>query len=880
MQHFVEAAQVLCGETACGQLETRQAADLWLRRFQRQPEAWDVAQGIVEAEPSQGIPLSARILAAQTLRSKVLLDLDQIAPSDHLSFRERLVRATERSTAIARAVVVQCALALADLILLVAWDGALAELLRLWGSNAAALLPLLEVLAAVIEERGHPLLPPSRHGYDDVVHDAAPMVAAWLQTLSIDSLQPPLQCALLRCRKRWMEWAPPSADWIHSVVACLGREDGGVGEEAADTLVEAAVVADALPDSHEYLAQVVCAAVAPLLERHTQTDDNTCGGGSSRALRVAAQAAEPMLPAIAAALRQGHPDAEVLLRVLAKAARSDLCSAAFFFSSLASAVERDPELRDNSFAVAAFHEVLRCAVRQLQQAGEGDSDALDLCEAAARGLGHSVATQALLQLPMSSGRTWALSVVLPTTPEALPNGYTDDALLQGCWAELERAVGACGAADAALLRQAGKWLATKPTALPVVLGALIQRGHDVAAHAIVVDCGPAAAPCTALLAGAAAGRPTLGSAAVYAARELGPEDFKAAMDRLTLATTQSSEKDTAGFLRGMADILAGLRGLERCPVLGAAAVEAISRVGSMAWSVLLQEAAMNGAARRHSSPAERASRSAAVDVLRLALQVGRPALPSGDLPSAAARLAASFQASDGATCADALALLLREFGGDEDAQAALALPVATVARAGLQLCWDAAFGRFRDEGVDHLDAAWAMMERAVRYAPNCARGLCSSEHQRAACCALATLHPALVEPSMSLLVAWLEDESCDATGVEEARERAWKAIVAAVREVPPPGILDQLPSVLEGLRDCKGPPRNLLGLLQEAFGSCASGERLEAAAATILEGEERDIALALHRLAHSARRLATQRGSLLASVRDAASSSAPAGMVE
>lgn len=837
MEAFTRAADSLLR----GPPEARAAADAWLQDWQRSPAAWQQAQALVAEESA---PVEVRMLAAQALRKKVLLDLDQVGQDELPALHERLLQLLEEASRRDWPLVLpsQLSLALAALALQTDWRGTIEAVIRKWGAKQEYVLVLLQTLTALAEERGHPWLPPPSES-DAEVKDFASTVGGWLSQVPLNSGTSKLQQGALRCWRCWLQWVCPHPDWVREAAGCLAGKHG-VGDEAADALIEAAHIGDVKPASHGYLPELVCMAVAPLLGGNC-TDSEVV----SHALRVATEASEPLLPSITCALRAGHPDAQSLLGAFARSAGANLRSAARLFNNLAVALDRsggggrnDVKVGTNSIATAAFGTVLKTAVKELQD--QHDVDALALCAAAAHGLGRHAAVRLLSCEPCSPGRTWALSAVMPRRPS--PEQAGDDGT-RSCdawvFGELARmAESAPGPPEAGVFQQAGHWLRMRPALLPGVINLLVQGRHDVAVHEIVADAPAAAGPCVPLLVAAAPGRPWLSSAAVLAARELQVEDFKAVLNELAGPAVLAPSQDTKDVLQGMSHLMSGLRDLDRHPVLGAAATEALGHIAIAAWSVVLEPTSLPG------------SRDAALEVLRVALVVGQAALPQGNLVQLCRSLVAAFHTAAGPPVAEALALLLRQFGDEGCSEGTLGEAVAMVVSAGQAAGWAAGTKQLRSEGEDHLAAAWSLLERAARYMPRVARRLCTTEVLLASCAALSLVRPALALQGVGILGIWLEVGQEPEDDPASATQHVWQACLLAVRAVPPAAVLEALPSLFEALRDCREPPETLQEMLLGIFGRCASRGRLEAAAATFLRGTEAEIAVAMNSLVHCARR--------------------------
>lgn len=847
MEAFLRAARLLMEPDAAARAE----ADAWLQRWQRSAAAWLEAQQLVQMP---GTPVYGKLLAAQTLRGKVLLDLDQVSSPEVACLRGALLELCDQAVTQPRAVRTQCALALADFALQTDWTDAIEFFMARWGGSNGHALVLLAVLSAVVEERNHKFIEiPHGKGLgreeDALIRRGVAHVGAYLEQLMPGKVAEfEVERAALHCSRIWIRWLPPpSAEWVEATASRLGCVE--VGDEAADALIEAAQEGQDAPSSHGHLPAIICAAVAPRIGAAM------AGGGEGRklALRVAVEAGDAVIETLLELIEtHGDSDAFGFLRVLATFAADDLSGTSRFFSHLAAALsplQKTPSrmCADSRTAIAAaFEQALASGVAVLNIAE--DEDALDLCQAAARGLGAEAALAHLLGMPACRGRTWALSVILPEEP------FPPGAAAEQVWMELERAVAHPQPCAIALLQRASLWCASKETAFPVVVAALIAAGSDAATFGVIFSAaGPNVSPaqnCLAMLLKAAPGRPLLGRAALLVARSLPAPDFRSVLSTVFDGVVHTSAGSAAAALCGLEPIVADLRSLQRDRALWPVACEMLGGIAALAWTSLLASQPDPGCAAKQVE--------AALTVLHVALKAGDAAMPEGGLPAASKQLSEVFATStldvSVVAAADAFVLLLREFGKDAEAQDALSAGARVLVSVGMSRGWDPQSAQLRLDGTDHLAAALHMLGRAGRLAPRLAKGLFSDEVHIVSCAALTTLHPTLCLPALGVLEAWLEHGHVS----NPAADRTWAACIAAVRAVPSRKVLEEVACFVEGLRETTGVPNNLLGLLQGAFGACAAPSRLDAAARALADGQERDISSTLEALAHCSLRLAVR----------------------
>ncbi|TFK77186.1 ARM repeat-containing protein [Pluteus cervinus] len=125
-------------------------ANAWLQEFQHSPEAWATCNVLLL---SHDAPAAARLFAAQTFRSKVIYDLDQVEPQNLFALRDTLLSALEKCHTGPRTIIVQLSLAITGLALqLPAWTDAVPSLIATFGRNPSTVPTLLQFLTLLPEE--------------------------------------------------------------------------------------------------------------------------------------------------------------------------------------------------------------------------------------------------------------------------------------------------------------------------------------------------------------------------------------------------------------------------------------------------------------------------------------------------------------------------------------------------------------------------------------------------------------------------------------------------------------------------------------------------------------------------------------------------------
>ncbi|THH33518.1 hypothetical protein EUX98_g661 [Antrodiella citrinella] len=113
-------------------------------------EAWSTCNVLLLSPEA---PPAAKLFAAQTFRTKVTYDLNQVDPANLLSLRDTLVTALQRYHTGPRTIIVQLCLAISGLALQVtSWENPVQDLIESFGTNPAMVPALLQFLTILPEE--------------------------------------------------------------------------------------------------------------------------------------------------------------------------------------------------------------------------------------------------------------------------------------------------------------------------------------------------------------------------------------------------------------------------------------------------------------------------------------------------------------------------------------------------------------------------------------------------------------------------------------------------------------------------------------------------------------------------------------------------------
>lgn len=129
----------------------KSTANEWLQSFQKTDEAWITADLVLKSPEA---PIECKLFAAQTFRSKITFDLDQLPVTHRLPLRDSLLNAlTQNSIRSSKVVLVQLCLSLADLALqLPEWPNVVADLIEKLGKDPQTVPILLEFLTVFPQE--------------------------------------------------------------------------------------------------------------------------------------------------------------------------------------------------------------------------------------------------------------------------------------------------------------------------------------------------------------------------------------------------------------------------------------------------------------------------------------------------------------------------------------------------------------------------------------------------------------------------------------------------------------------------------------------------------------------------------------------------------
>ncbi|KAI9013361.1 armadillo-type protein [Phycomyces nitens] len=187
--------------------QSRQDANSWLENFQKQPEAWIVADYLLR---SQDTNIETKHFAAQTFRQKVTYDLRDLDHLGQIDLRDSLVDLLWVSISGPKVITIQLCLAVADLaIQITSWEYPVQDIMQKFGKSPEAYIVLLEFLKVLPEElSGNSRLPLSdiefQERSDVLVKQNSKQVIKLLAYMDPSEGNVDLQDCILRCLCSWL----------------------------------------------------------------------------------------------------------------------------------------------------------------------------------------------------------------------------------------------------------------------------------------------------------------------------------------------------------------------------------------------------------------------------------------------------------------------------------------------------------------------------------------------------------------------------------------------------------------------------------------------------------------------------------------------------
>ena len=249
----------------------KQEANLALLQFQKTPQAWNTANTLLL---SQDLPLESRLFSAQTFRSKVTFDLEQLEGASQEQLRDTLLHALDMYASGPRVIQTQLCLALAALALQMPesrWGAVIPQMIERFGSAPTTVGVLLEFLTVLPEEVSmNHRIPIDNAAYHErvprLLTQHAPTVLQVLYMyIRADGVTTPIQAMILACLRSWLKAGEVSALQLAETPLLACAFDALQNEELFDTAVD--VVCDLINETQEiHENQSVIEQILPRLE--------------------------------------------------------------------------------------------------------------------------------------------------------------------------------------------------------------------------------------------------------------------------------------------------------------------------------------------------------------------------------------------------------------------------------------------------------------------------------------------------------------------------------------------------------------------------------------------------------------------------------------
>ncbi|KAL4233679.1 Transportin-3 [Mactra antiquata] len=298
----------------------KEKASVWLGELQRSVHAWQIADQLLTLHQS----LEACYFAAQTMRTKIQYAFHELPANVHQSLRDSLLEHAGKVTVeTAPVIVTQLSLALADLALqMVSWKSPVQDLVQRFGSNAAQLPILLEVLIVLPEEINSRSLRLGANRRDEVIEDLKSSSQVVLHLLSActenmtsaDSIQ----VKVLKCLSSWynIDAIPESivqTALFHAPFKVMVSKEcsSGLHEAATDCVCNALYCVEDT-SAHPMMAEALFRAVLELTEPYHRSVAEEDIDKSLNYCRMFTELAESFLEVIVDKPNQGLGDFKIL----------------------------------------------------------------------------------------------------------------------------------------------------------------------------------------------------------------------------------------------------------------------------------------------------------------------------------------------------------------------------------------------------------------------------------------------------------------------------------------------------------------------------------------------------------------------------------------
>lgn len=233
----------------------KQQANKALQRFQKTPQAWTTANALLL---ERDLPLESRLFAAQTFRSKVTFDLDQLPTETLVQLRDTLLHALDLYTTGPRVVQTQLCLALAALALQMpetSWGSVIPGMVERFGGTPATVGTLLEFLTVLPEEvTNNHRIPLDNATYHERVpqlltQHAPTVLQVLVMYMQADGVTPAIQSTIFACLRSWLKAGEVAAQQLADTPLLACAFDALASDDLFDVAVD--VLCDLINETQE-----------------------------------------------------------------------------------------------------------------------------------------------------------------------------------------------------------------------------------------------------------------------------------------------------------------------------------------------------------------------------------------------------------------------------------------------------------------------------------------------------------------------------------------------------------------------------------------------------------------------------------------------------
>lgn len=235
--------------------QAKASANTWLQKFQQTPEAWQTANSLLLATD---LPLEPRLFAAQTFRTKITFDLEQVPSQQRVALRDTLLTAISAYASGPRVIQTQLSLALSGLALQLnesEWPTVVPGMIERYGSSPDTVPVLLEFLTVLPEEviTNH-RIPVDNDFYNTRCHfllsAAAPEILKLLSMyVQASGLTSQIQTGIFQCLRSWLKSGEVSASQMADTQLFDLSFDALASDELFDVATD--VVCDLINETQE-----------------------------------------------------------------------------------------------------------------------------------------------------------------------------------------------------------------------------------------------------------------------------------------------------------------------------------------------------------------------------------------------------------------------------------------------------------------------------------------------------------------------------------------------------------------------------------------------------------------------------------------------------